>query len=400
MTMEPIVPPPSDVVLRVRRGSAGSNTLRFRGGEEVKPLSIGQKGWWSVSAEGVEDQHVYVHFDGKKLRAMAVHPQNPPLLDGFPLARKWTEVPSPSVIALGAARILVDRVDAQAPSELVPGELFVHGADDEIPVTFEESPGRSTMVLGSNMIEQVLASKIPSRPRSTVRIDVEQLWSHVQRDEQSLAADEPAPAPSRDAWHTRPLEVRAPALEEDPEPEEALTVEGVPRGFGAWFRQAPLRRRALVVMLPLGVLLVLTQWATAHGVRLQSGSRAAPPAPRAAPSVAAAPAPVAPLPDPAWPAVAATPAQAPPFEASHPVLAEPTSSAPSAPRGSPPDPASARRGAQPRTLERDAVDAVARADFAAASKVYAHLAELYPERSVFRESARILSEKVTGPAGR
>jgi hypothetical protein len=50
--------------------------------------------------------------------------------------------------------------------------------------------------------------------------------------------------------------------------------------------------------------------------------------------------------------------------------------------------------APPRSLERSAVDAVARADYGSALKCYQELSKIQPDRSVFRESARIIAEKM------
>jgi hypothetical protein len=263
--------------------------------------------------------------------------------------------------------------------------------DDEIPITVDDSPparqapGAATRILGTDVVAAALdiasradLERAPSSSRSfdparTRVLDMKRLWPQV----------EVASAPPNDR---RPEPSAAAAQRVSAPPDSPLEVpRGVPKGIRATLRDASPRRRAIVAMIPITALIWVARAATDPSARPVTRANVATQSPSSehrapnptAPRVTSTPAP--------------TPAAPPPVAAALPAPRVVEPSAPS------PEPTSARKGAPPRTLERDAADAVARADYGSAVRVYQELAALHPERSVFRESARILAEKVAPP---
>jgi hypothetical protein len=107
-----------------------------------------------------------------------------------------------------------------------------------------------------------------------------------------------------------------------------------------------------------------------------------------APTVAPVPSPTVPtLPVSALPiAHTSTPTAVAPTTA--PTAVAPTSATSTAPAPSPTQ----------RTLERQAVDLVASGQYERAAFIYEQLARQYPDRPVYRETARILRAKLDGGA--
>ncbi|HEX9294659.1 MAG TPA: hypothetical protein VF881_02460 [Polyangiaceae bacterium] len=388
----------NDLVLRLRHGDTATRAIWFRTGEVAKPISIGRQGEWRVDAEGVEDLHAYVQFDGRALWIIGLHPENPPLVDGMPLREEWTEVPSPSVLALGALRIVVDQADeSEAATESLfrdgfydlpglesPPEELASSMQEDIPVVVDDrsvesehghrSRSGETRVLGSTIIraaiEQAMATSQaagetdPARavqavdPGSTRILDIKSLWPQAQL----VAAGSSAPlsVPKKE----RPGRSLTPTSED-------IAPGGAPKGLGARFRQASPQARAIILMLPITLALVINR--TGVGRRLVASLGGNTRQPAAAPQDA--------------PTAALTPVETKPASAA----LRPAGRAPSdaeASAGS-----VARKGSPGRTLEREAADAVARADYGSAVKLYEELAAAHPGRTAFSESARILRDK-------
>jgi hypothetical protein len=96
-------------------------------------------------------------------------------------------------------------------------------------------------------------------------------------------------------------------------------------------------------------------------------------------------------------ALATAPASAPPSATQPAVPTLPVSALPTAAGGAPPPPPPSSSPLQ-RTLERQAVDLVASGQYERAAFVYDQLARQYPDRPVYRETARILRAKLDAGA--
>jgi hypothetical protein len=371
--------PNSDFILRLRHGDSDTKSIRFRRGDVAEPIAVGKAGQWRVMGDGVEDVHAYLQFDGRALWAMAVHAHNPPRLDGMPLSETWTEVPAPSVLAIGTLRIVVDQCDDdERPRETEHGPP----QGDEVQVVIDDAPDKpqerhaSTRILGSDVIAAAIdyarAPNPPSPgdassprtfdPARTRILDMNRLWPEMQQVAAARPASPTTEASPRVSAATAGVDHTPRGLETPP--------AGVPKGLAESFRRASPRRRAIAFTMPITLVLLVIRWATDQRALSHAGMRR----PAARETVAAEAAP-----DPATDV--------------HPPIAPMAIPAtrPAAASAEPPT----RKGPVARTLEREAADAVARADYASARRLYEELAAAHPDRPVFRESARILAEKAS-----
>jgi hypothetical protein len=110
-----------DFVLRLLDGRSERREVAFTRGAALAPFAVGSEAAWSVSAGRVARAHVMLAFNGACLFACAL-PGELALLDGAPLDGRWTEVPTPSELRFGGARISIGR--RAGPDELteVPSE--------------------------------------------------------------------------------------------------------------------------------------------------------------------------------------------------------------------------------------------------------------------------------------
>ncbi len=391
-------PPPGqarrpDIILRVRRGSAGVSCMRFRAGRAVEPTTIGKRGAWVVSADGVQNLHVLIRFDGDRLFGMAAHPEDPPLVDGQALGDDWTEIPSPSVIAFGAARILVDDWEdavADPSTATLHSSRGAHSASDRV----EASGGASYAPAGAS----AATSRIDPAVATTRILDIARLHAELRSP-----PNPPGDAPSRPKTAApRNVDLGKTTLRVDlygasgTGPKAATTVAVSPavvRRGGAWarFRGASFPKRATIVLLPFTFAALLFGRLGPNGqVTLLRRARAAPVS-QAQPSAAKPPASAAPAVAPAAGTPSANPqdtsvavagAGSATVGATSPIGGSP-------PRGAPAAAGSGKRGSG-RSLEREAADALAAGDYAQAARAYEALAAMFPDRPVFQRAARIL----------
>lgn len=117
--------PPSDpkrrVVVRLVDGQSEQEELVLEVGRPISPLAIGASATWRVTGRDVADAHVMLAWNGTSLFVGAARGQDA-LLDGFPLAARWTEVRMPSELLFGGARLKLSR--SAGPDEVTeaPGE--------------------------------------------------------------------------------------------------------------------------------------------------------------------------------------------------------------------------------------------------------------------------------------
>jgi hypothetical protein len=165
-----------------------------------------------------------------------------------------------------------------------------------------------------------------------------------------------------------------------PPPGSTPSEEPTGGGLAASWRRTPAPRRALAIMMPLAIVVLLARGRLAGSGLFSTSAVAA----MAHPAATTPPT----LPPSQPPAVASA---APPGSSS----AAPTSNAK---RASSPSPSGgdANRAPDGKTFERQAADFVASGDYPSAIQIYEQLASSHPDRPAFRDASRILREKMTG----
>jgi hypothetical protein len=426
---------PRDLVARVRNGEGRPRGIRFARGVASGPFSLGKRGAWRISGDGVEDMHAYMQFDGDQVSVLGLLPENPPTLEGRPVGEQWTVVPSPGVVHIGNLRIVVDTMEDDdhllepAPSgvqPVVPGAGRAATSERDVVTVLAphplaqmqtgiDAPGPVDGVLRGDATEVMTLPKIaqlephldlPStaieprpngksngalvhaEPADDIEIDLsdDPERRHVDlADDSERGHEKPA---GRVEVPTRVVDIKAMYPQGRLAPNSVGMTGSVPpsepepaakparRGLAGSFRNASLPKRIVFVLLPLTFAAFIFRTAAQQAART-----------RAAAAHLSAPAPSAPA--------SAKPKSAeegpPPSAAMGTRVAPTASDAPVAPPA--PDPETARTGPTVRSRERQAADLVSSGDFAGATKIYQELAAAHPDRAAFREAARILQEK-------
>jgi hypothetical protein len=96
---------PSHLLLSLVAGRAQQRNRTLRWGDPVPAFSVGRAGDWCVSAPGVADAHVFLAFDGARLRVASVSPRCELKVHGSTLPSGWTELTLPAEIQFGEARL-------------------------------------------------------------------------------------------------------------------------------------------------------------------------------------------------------------------------------------------------------------------------------------------------------
>jgi hypothetical protein len=96
---------PDHLMLTVVAGESRSRERRLAWGVAAPPLSIGAAAEWEVRGAGIEDVHVHLSFDGRRLRAAVASPAAMARVHDAELDTVWRELRVPFELAFGSARI-------------------------------------------------------------------------------------------------------------------------------------------------------------------------------------------------------------------------------------------------------------------------------------------------------
>jgi hypothetical protein len=100
-----VIGSPSHLLLSVVAGRTAQRSRTLRWGSNVPTFSVGRGGDWCISAPGVADAHVFLAFDGARLRVASVSPRSEVRVHGTALPPSWTELTLPAEIQFGEARV-------------------------------------------------------------------------------------------------------------------------------------------------------------------------------------------------------------------------------------------------------------------------------------------------------
>jgi hypothetical protein len=400
-----------DVIARVRNGEGKPRGIRFARGVASGPFSLGKRGAWQISADGVEDVHAYMQFDGDQVSVLGLAPANPPTLDGSPVGEKWTVVSSPGVVHIGNLSIVVDTIEEDdhlfepAPSgqPTVPGKGRATISEREVATVLAPHPHPLAKVQWSNVAPLPLTEsphlEMPTpavRPNGKTNgalvngthvpdaaaddFDIDLSDDSDQPHERVIGKPGEVPTRVVDIKAMYPQGRALPngvskvgsILPSAVEP----TAKPVRRGLGGSFRAASLPKRIVFILLPLTFAAFIYRTAALQAARSRAQA-----AHVGAPATSAQTSAKTKIAEEGTTSLGAT----------GPRIAPAASDAPAAAQA--PEPEGPRQGAVARTRERQAADLVSSGDYAGAVKVYQELSAAHPDLATFREAARILQEK-------
>jgi len=365
-------------VLEIRRGVSRKGMIVLTPGVQVSPMSIGLRGDWRIEADGLQDVHAYVYFDGDSLFVQAPEDVRDVRVNGAPVSSSWMPLTPPCTIAIGDARLVFcEASEASTSPNVRPAagrpSAPVHQDDDDEPtknINVLDGPGERTgdIPLPPAYQQETLTG---DEPTSIIPLP----------DAPPIAfAKPPAPLPADPFAVPPPPVVIAPSFEAPPSPEATKKIvrtttktapvkPSIGQEMLAQWKAASGPKKAILLLLPVAFVFV------SYGF---SDDEPEPRKPTRATASASASAPAS---------ASATET----VDTSEPAPKPPTPVPTSVPSTAPS--ASSWKTDGKRTLERVAIDAVAAGAFDQAAKIYMELAEAHPDNAAYREAARILRAK-------
>ena len=96
------------VVVRLLDGESEQQELVLELGRATAPFALGTRAGWRIEGRDVAEAHVMIAWNGTRLFVGSARGREA-LLDGFPLAPRWTEARVPSELRFGGARLSIAR---------------------------------------------------------------------------------------------------------------------------------------------------------------------------------------------------------------------------------------------------------------------------------------------------
>jgi len=439
-------------VIEIESGIGEPAFIPLTVGQELQPISVGKKGMWRIESARVLDVHAFVYFDGTSLFLQSADESQAASVDGYRVGKAWTELHAPCKIEVGAARLrfrsLLDNVESAPASVPAPPPPRSHpapqstggntrvGPADDMGGGGGERSGRATGMVHHSSGAPVQAIPQSQRPMNMMQpvvtgthpmqqtLPPPNMNQGMPHQGMPMMAPMPMPAmiPSGSFVGTvQPMQsggygalgmASNSTMQLGGGNRGAATVAtGQSDGLVAKYKELNPQKRLLVLMAPFCLL--------ASGYLLLFDEEDAP---QEAPNMAmdaGAPAtsaqPVVVLPTAATvrcPAgyvpwnrevngqIPCVPAGTPPAPGlavppGGPTVAPPpTGPTVAPPPTTPPGPPERPTNASAKTLERQAVDAVAVNDYNRAAAIYdALFAQSNPKNPVYSEAARILRQK-------
>lgn len=406
-------------VLEIRRGAGEPRSLTLEVGQELPPLSIGSGADWRVDADGMEEVHAFVYFDGQQLHVQSAVPARPVRVNGRAVGTEWTSIAAPSTLAVADARLVFCPLSQASAASTAGGGAMPRS---RAPTPFgEDAPTRMQMPAARDDDEATGHIEVPNFDDEATRA------LPVPQAAKMMAARRPTPAPGGQAPPAplpapvaaqapppgappvlgpdllAPAPLFAPPPPPPPPPEDVpphlqTTTKPALRTDGsklakAW-RETSLVKKATLVLLPLAFVMVIFGFE----------DDPAPPKAKQKPAASASSAQGEDEPpkkkkpkkaddDDSTPAPSATTAPTPSHSASAPGPTPPGPGPAPSPSTSASAPGSPKTDPAKKSAEREAVDAVAAGQYELAAKLYEQLAKDHPDVPAYKEAARILRAK-------
>ncbi len=370
-------------VLEIRRGSGDPRFLILEPGQELPPLSIGSGGDWRVDADGMEEVHAFVYFDGRALHVQSAVPSRPVKVNGRPVGTDWSEVDPSSTLAVADARLVYCPASqaSAAASSSGPSPKKASRA----PTPFDDAPTRMQAPAVRPDDEATGHIEIPQFDEEATRALPVPTGVRVQSTRRPTPPAGPRPEP--------PVVVAAPPPPPPPPPDEPPHLQTTTRQalrtkeeskLAQQWREASLPKKLILILLPLAFVMVI------YGF----DDDPPPPVKKKAPTATASSASEADKPPKKAKKPVSDDDETVATAAPHPTASTPPSAPPStAPSAVASAPGSPKTDPAKKTTEREAVDAVAAGQYELAAKLYEALAKEHPEVPAYKEAARILRAK-------
>jgi len=393
-------------VLEIRRGSGDPRYLTLESGQELPPLSIGTAADWRVDADGMDEVHAFVYFDGQQLHVQSAVPDRLVKVNGRVVGTEWTAVAPSSTLAIGDARLVfcaLSQASAGAApmprgrtptpfGEDAPTRMQMPAAHDDDEATghievpnFDEEATRALPVptaarmLGSRKPTPDLGAR-PAPPAAPPVMGPEAFGPAPTPFAAPFAAPPPPPPPPPDDVPPHLQTTTKPAIRKD-----------ASKLAQAW-RETSVVKKIILLLLPLAFVMVFYGFEDDPAPRAKQKPAASASASASTteddddPKPKKKKKPPVDDPDPPPSNTAPPPSTSgspPPVPSVPATVPAPSASAPGSPKT---DPAK-------KTTEREAVDAVAAGQYELAAKLYEQLAKEHPETPAYKEAARILRAK-------
>lgn len=223
--------------VRLAVGLSKVPRMQFQWGQPANPLSVGLRGQWAVLADGLQDIHFYLGFDGRQLLVAPGGPGAALLLNGQPLqGQAWVPVTVPAQIQAGGALLRVENEAAFA-------------AEADAPV----NSSVDTLFDGGVLRERgrALATPAPIAPMAVLPTVLSPSGARAAPFGATLRSptDQPEPAPPAPARSRSQPEVpQATTNSPSTPPPTALTQPPVAAKKGAWAEASGPKKASLVLM--------------------------------------------------------------------------------------------------------------------------------------------------------
>ena len=137
---------PPDPVIEIETGIGEAASSRFPG-QELQPISVGEKGMWRIEAPGVLDVHAFVYFDGNALFLQSADQGNPAKGNGQAIGATWQQIEIPCTIELGRARLVyrtLDEMEDGDEDKTVAQAIQLPVGPGRVPPAPQFTPGAGT----------------------------------------------------------------------------------------------------------------------------------------------------------------------------------------------------------------------------------------------------------------
>jgi hypothetical protein len=254
--------------LRLVAGDSRFSVVTFYQGTEVRPFSVGTAADWTVAAEGVLPIHLYLAFDGFSLLVATSCEQAGATVFGQELDRSWTILPEWAELRFGDAVLLLTSEEAPLWTPAKP--LDVNATQVlHYPALRRQQTGTAIWSLADLGIRDPSPSPAPTPTvfdQGALRNLADRIAAAQEQAKAAQTLEQAETTPPLDGAALGPAVPEPPALGVVAARDEPALVGDTSfapplsrsERLRAQWRNAPLARRALFVLLPLAAAAVVS----------------------------------------------------------------------------------------------------------------------------------------------